>query len=167
MDAITCQPFLSSLLRPYLTSNGLISVFFLSLLICSSFSLNISSCSVDLTLILPSNYYEAFFFFCFFLLSLLHFMVCMNFSRIVITSHICFHLAPGFPGGSEVKAFACLQCRRPGFESWVGKIPWRRKWQPTPVFLPGESHGWRSLVGYSPQARKESDMTERLHFSTN
>ena len=40
----------------------------------------------------------------------------------------------------------------------------RRKWQPTPVFLPGESHGWRSLVGYSPQGRKESDMTERLHF---
>ena len=42
--------------------------------------------------------------------------------------------------------------------------PWRRKWQPTPVFLPGESHGWRSLVGYSPQGRKESDMTERLHL---
>ena len=42
--------------------------------------------------------------------------------------------------------------------------PWRRKWQPTPVSLPGESHGWRSLVGYSPQGRKESDTTERLHF---
>ena len=41
---------------------------------------------------------------------------------------------------------------------------WRRKWQPTPVFLPGESHGWRSLVGYSPQGRKEPDTTERLHF---
>ena len=37
---------------------------------------------------------------------------------------------------------------------------WRRKWQPTPVFLPGESHGWRSLVGYSPWGHKESDMTE-------
>ena len=45
----------------------------------------------------------------------------------------------------------------------VRKIPWRRKWQPTPVFLPGESHGWRSLVGYSPWVRKESDMTERLN----
>ena len=44
----------------------------------------------------------------------------------------------------------CLQCRRPGFDSWVGKIPWRRKWQPTPVFLPRESHGQRSLTGYSP-----------------
>ena len=41
---------------------------------------------------------------------------------------------------------------------------WRRKWQPTPVFLPEESHGWRSLVGYTPRGRKESDMTERLHF---
>ena len=41
---------------------------------------------------------------------------------------------------------------------------WRRKWQPTPVFLPGESHGRRSLVGYSPRGHKESDTTERLHF---
>ena len=49
-------------------------------------------------------------------------------------------------------------------ETWVRKIPWRRKWQPTPVFLPGESHGRRSLVGYSPRGRKESDTTERLHF---
>ena len=57
-----------------------------------------------------------------------------------------------------------LQCRKPGFYPWVGKIPWRRKWQPTPVFLPGESHGCRSLVGYSPWGHKESDMTERLHF---
>ena len=58
----------------------------------------------------------------------------------------------------------CLQCRRPGFDPWVGKIPWRRKWQPTPVFLPGESHGQRSLVVYSPRGSKESDTTERLHF---
>ena len=58
----------------------------------------------------------------------------------------------------------CLQCRRPGFDPWVGKIPWRRKWQPTPVFLPGKSHGQRSLVGYRPWGRKESDTTERLHF---
>ena len=56
------------------------------------------------------------------------------------------------------------QCGRPGFDSWVGKIPWRRKWQPTPVFLPGKFHGWRSLVGYSPWGRKELDTTEWLHF---
>ena len=43
----------------------------------------------------------------------------------------------------------CLQCGRPGFYPWVGKIPWRRKWPPTPVFLPGECHGQRSLVGCS------------------
>ena len=43
---------------------------------------------------------------------------------------------------------------------WVGKVPWRRAWQPTPVLWPGESHGQRSLVGYSPRGLKESDMTE-------
>ena len=53
-----------------------------------------------------------------------------------------------------------------GFDPWVGKIPWRRKRQPTPVFMPGKSHGLRSLVGYSPWGRKESDMTERLHFTS-
>jgi len=55
-------------------------------------------------------------------------------------------------------------CWRPGFNPWVRKIPWRRKWQPTPVFLPGKSHGLRSLVGYSPWDRKESDTTEWLHY---
>ena len=54
-----------------------------------------------------------------------------------------------------------LQCRRCGFNPWVRKIPWRRKWQPTPVFLPGESHGQRSLAGYSLWGWKESDMTEQ------
>ena len=67
----------------------------------------------------------------------------------------------GFPGGSEVKASAC---RRPGFDPWVGKIPWRRKWQPSPVFWSGKSHGQRSLVGYRPGGRKESDTTEQLHL---
>ena len=60
----------------------------------------------------------------------------------------------------------CLQWRRPGFDPWVGKISWRRKRQPTPVLLPGESHGRRSLVGYSPWGCKESDMTEQLHGVT-
>ena len=48
------------------------------------------------------------------------------------------------------------------FSPWVGKIPWRRAWQPTPVFLPGEFHGQRSLAGYSPWGHKESDTTEGL-----
>ena len=71
----------------------------------------------------------------------------------------------GFPGGSVVKKkkkTAC-QCRRHwrhGFAPWVGKIPWRRKWQPTPVFLPGESHGQRCLADYSPYVCKEADLTE-------
>ena len=45
-------------------------------------------------------------------------------------------------------------------------VVWRRQWHPTPVLLPGESHGWRSVVGYSPWGHKESDTTERLHFHT-
>ena len=53
---------------------------------------------------------------------------------------------------------------RPGFNPWVGKIHWRRKWQSTPVLLPGKSHGQRSLIGYNPWSRKESDTTEQLHF---
>ena len=51
----------------------------------------------------------------------------------------------GFPGSSDGRV--CLQCRRPRFDPWVGKIPWRREWQPTLVFLPGEFHGQRSLAG--------------------
>ena len=53
-----------------------------------------------------------------------------------------------------------LQCRRPRFDLWVGKIPWRRKWLPTPVFWPGEFHGQRRLAGYSPWGCKEIDTTE-------
>ena len=52
------------------------------------------------------------------------------------------------------------QCRRHGFNPWVGKISWRKEWQPTPVLLPGKSHGQRSLVGYRPWGHKELDMTE-------
>ena len=62
------------------------------------------------------------------------------------------------------KESAC-QCRRHGkceFDPWVRKIPWRREWQPTPVFLPGKSHGETSVEGYSPKGHKETDMTERL-----
>ena len=55
----------------------------------------------------------------------------------------------------------CLQCGRPGFNPWVRKSPWRRKWRTTPAFLPGESHG--SLASYSPWGHKESDMAEWLH----
>ena len=57
-------------------------------------------------------------------------------------------------------AVTCLQW--PGFNPWIGNMPWRRKWQSIPVFLPGEFHGQRSLVGYSLWGRKELDMTEQL-----
>ena len=73
-----------------------------------------------------------------------------------------------FPDGASGKKPTC-QCRRhkrPRFSLWVGKIPWRRARQPTPVFLPGESHRQRSLVGYSPQGRKESvtpETTQDMH----
>ena len=55
----------------------------------------------------------------------------------------------GLPWWLSGKESAC-QCRRFGFDSWVRKIPWRRKWQPTPVFLPGKFHGQKSLASYSP-----------------
>ena len=68
----------------------------------------------------------------------------------------------GFTGGPSGKEPTC-QCRKGkklGFDPWVRKIPWKRKQQPTPVFLPGESHGQRSLAGYGPQGCKELNTTE-------
>ena len=59
----------------------------------------------------------------------------------------------------------CLQCRRPGFYFWVRKIPWRREWQPTPVFLPGKSHRQKRRVGYSPWNHKESDIVSKSSSS--
>ena len=67
----------------------------------------------------------------------------------------------GFPGGSDSKESA-WQCRRYGFDTWVGKNPWRRAWQPTLVFLLGKFHGQRSLAGHNLWGCKESDMIERL-----
>ena len=65
-----------------------------------------------------------------------------------------------------VKNLPAMRETRPEFDPWVGKIPWRRKWQPTLVFLPGKSHRQSSLADswQSPWSRKELDMTERLHF---
>ena len=88
------------------------------------------------------------------------------FTFFYILTIICFHYlieSVGFPGGSNGKASAC-SAGDPGLIPGVGKIPCRRKWQPTPVHLPGKFHGLRSLVGYSPWGRKESDTTEQLPF---
>ena len=78
------------------------------------------------------------------------------------------HTQVGFPGGASGKepAGRCRRYKWCRFDPWVGKIPWRRAWQPTPVFLPGESHGQRSLVDYSPWGCKESDTTEVTEHST-
>ena len=67
----------------------------------------------------------------------------------------------GYIFGPDSKE-STYQCKRLGFDPWVRKTSWRREWKPTLVFLPGESHGWRSLEGYSPWDCKESDMTERI-----
>ena len=93
----------------------------------------------------------------------------LPFSHLIIPLLPCLYLLTSvilytsFPGDTSGKEPAC-QCRRHkryGFNPWVGKIPWRRAGQPTPVFLPGgESHGQRSLVDCSPYVCKESDMTE-------
>ena len=68
----------------------------------------------------------------------------------------------GFPGSGcgKESTYQCRRCRRYGFHSWVGKIPWNRKWQTAPVFLPGKSHGHRSLVGCCPRGCKELNMTK-------
>ena len=55
---------------------------------------------------------------------------------------------------STCSAGDCLDCRRHWFDPWVRKIPWRRNWEPIPVFLPGKSHGQRSLADYNPWGRK-------------
>ena len=73
--------------------------------------------------------------------------------------HFCWE----FPGGTSGKDThpnphrQCRQCKRPKFDPWVEKIPWRMKWQPAPVFMPGESHGQRNLVGNRPWGLTELD----------
>ena len=73
-----------------------------------------------------------------------------------------------FPHGTSGKEPVC-QCRRSkrhGFSPWIGKSPWRRAWQSTPVFLPGEYQGQRRLVGYSPYHCKQLDTTKQLGTHT-
>ena len=73
--------------------------------------------------------------------------------QLLCSSLASFSLLKGFSGSSNGKE-SVYNAGRPGFNSWVRKVPWRRAWQPTPVFLPGESHGQRSLVGYSSRGRR-------------
>ena len=93
-----------------------------------------------------------------------HLMACENIFVVINYDVGFWHLAgrgQGLPRWCRGKESAC-QCRRRGFDPWLRKIPWRRKWQPTPVFLPGKSRGQRSLAGDSPWGCKEQEMTESL-----
>ena len=80
------------------------------------------------------------------------------------SSCLHFRVTQGFPGGASGKepTCQCRRCKRCGFDPWVRKMPWRRTWQPTPVFLPGKSHGQRSLVGYSPVQFSRSAVSDSL-----
>ena len=85
------------------------------------------------------------------------------------TDHIGLQSQPTPPryGASLVALMVKIlpAMRRPRFNPWVGKILWKRKWQPAPGFWPGEFQGQRSLAGYNPRSCKESDVTKRLIFS--
>ena len=76
----------------------------------------------------------------------------------IFKNYVIFYTSyiSGFPGEFSGQEPVCQCCRhkRSGFDPWVGMIPWRRAWQPTPVLLPGEFHGQRSPVGYSPWGRR-------------
>ena len=81
----------------------------------------------------------------------------------VSTFYMLSRLVLGFPGGLDGKVSAC-NAGEPGLIPGLGRPPWRRKWQPTPVLLPGKFRGQTSLVDYSPWGHKELDTTEQLHF---
>ena len=87
-----------------------------------------------------------------------YFLFFISFDFYIFTVHL------GFPRRLSGNESACRyrRCGRCEFDPWVGKILWNRKWQPTPIFLPGKFHGQRSLVGYSSWGSKELDMTEWL-----
>ena len=86
--------------------------------------------------------------------------------KLALTNFIANHWTTAFaiPGGSDGKASACNP-GDPGSIPGLGRFPWRKKWKPTPVLLPGKSHGRWSLVGYCPWGHKESDTTEQLHLT--
>ena len=77
--------------------------------------------------------------------------------NLISPSHLLWDITifglPRWLSGKE-SACQCRRCKRRGFHPWVRKIPWSRRWQPTPVFLPGKFHGERSLEGYSPRGHK-------------
>jgi len=93
----------------------------------------------------------------------LYMYCCIQFPNTLLKIFASIFKYIDFPGGSDGKVSG-YNAGDPGLIPGSGRFPWRRKWQPTLVLLPRTSHGRRSLVGYSPWGRKESDMTEQLHF---
>ena len=93
--------------------------------------------------------------------------LCQQFSVVLLKLFPCTYayVLPKWLSDKEPACQCRISCRRHGFDPRVGNIPWRRKWQPTLVFLPGESHGQRSLVGYRHGVSKELDATEWLTLS--
>ena len=85
-----------------------------------------------------------------------------TFPTITTLAFIILYKTYWLPRWYSGKESVC-QCKRCLFSPWAGKIPWRRKWQPAPILLPGKFHGQRSLVGYSPWGHKESDMIEHTY----
>ena len=81
-----------------------------------------------------------------------------------LTTFLCLDVFPEQSSAIRLSRIH-LQCRRPGFDLWLRKTPWRREWQSIPVFLSGEFHRQKSLAGYSPWGHRESDMNEKLTFS--
>ena len=96
---------------------------------------------------------------------------CTCFCETELKLHIYLHIyiiytqTSWLPAWLSGKEFAC-QCRRYGFNPRLGKIPWRRKWQPTPVFFPGKSHRRRSVTDYNHGVTKELDSTKWLNHTT-
>ena len=127
--------------------------FLIRWLLCYLYILEIKSLSVTLFAGIFSQHVD-----CVFILSVVPFAVqklsSLIRSYLLVFAFISF--AVGFPGGSDGKE----STGRPGFDPWVGKIPWRRTWQLTPIFMPGESQGLRGPVGGRLWGHRESDTTE-------
>ena len=142
---ITFFPFLTPLLTPSLT-------FPFSLLWTFPPPLSPILMSCTLHFLLSTSHYSVIWNCDFLLISA--WLIIFSCSQCEYTGSIIFFsfCLKDFPGGARGKELACQwrRCKRCWFDSWVGTIPWRRAWQPTPLFLPEESHGQRSLVGYGP-----------------
>ena len=127
----------------------------LRLVLLSLNSLTLSVCCLPLPqlLHLPLSCHQPCLIFCFsFLPHHEAYRILVPQPGIELASPCVFHIR-GLPWWLSGKESTC-QCRRLRFNPWDRKIPWRRKWQPIPEFLPGKSHGQRSLAGYSPGGHK-------------